>query len=421
MGIVLYKRLKELTSEEKRELLERGLKLERVLAYVKEIVDRVKLKGDRALLDYEKKFDEVELTAEELVVHREEFEEAWSETPTKVIEALEKAQDRVRTYQGKLLPEERKWLSDEVNIEVEWRPIERVGVYVPGGRAAYPSTVIMNVVPAQVAGVREIVLCTPPMRKQKKVNPAILAAAQLLGVERVYKVGGAQAIAAMAYGTETIPKVDKVVGPGNIYVTAAKYLVSREVGIDMLAGPSELLIIAGEHSNPEWLSLDLAAQAEHDPEAQAVLVTTSRKLAERVAERCRELLSQVAGKIVVLIADNLEEAIEFTNEYAPEHLAVVEVEEERGLLNNIKNAGTVFIGEYTAPALGDYILGANHVLPTSGGARWRGELTVYDFLKPVTVQRVSAKALKELGEAAEILAEAEGLKWHASSIRARRQ
>ncbi len=417
MGTVLYKKLKELIGEDRRMLVERGLKLEEVLTYVKEIVDKVRREGDKALLDYEKRFDGVELAAEELVVQREEFEEAWRAIPSKIVEALEKARDRVREFQNKLLPKEERWLSEGVSIEVKWRPMERVGVYVPGGRAAYPSTVIMNIVPAQVAGVKEIVLCTPPMKKQKRVNPAILVAAQLLGVDKVYRVGGAQAIAAMAYGTETIPKVDKVIGPGNIFVTAAKHIVSREVGIDMLAGPSELLIIAGGKADSEWLSLDLAAQAEHDPEAQAVLITTSKELAEKVANRCRELSSQVAGKIVVLIADSLEEALEFSNEYAPEHLAVVGVKEE--LIDGIKNAGTVFIGEYTAPALGDYILGANHVLPTGGGAKWRGGLSVYDFLKPITFQRAASEALEKLGEAAEALAKVESLEWHAASIKAR--
>ena len=313
------------------------------------------------------------------------------------------------------MPEEWDYEKNGLKLGQLIRPLQRVGCYIPGGRASYPSTVLMATIPAKVAGVKEIVCVSPP-NKSGRVNDLVLVACKIVGVKEIYKVGGAQAIAALAYGTESIAKVQKIVGPGNIYVTAAKQLVSLEVAIDLPAGPSEVLIVAEEHANPEFIAFDLLAQAEHDPNACCILVTTSEKLAKEVYGR---LLSyKIEANCFILIAENLEDALNFTNEFAPEHLELI-LKNPTDFLERVKNAGSVFIGEYSPVACGDYASGTNHILPTLGYAKTFSGLTVYDFLKFISFQSLDKKALEKLGKTIITLAEAEGLKMHAESIRKR--
>ena len=391
---------------------------------VKEIIRNVKERGDEALIEYTEKFDGLSLTQETLEIPFEELERAYEEIDVNVKEALEVAEERIRKFHEKQL--ENSFFKEEEGIILGQKvlPLERVGIYVPGGKAAYPSTVLMNAVPAKVAGVEEIIMVSP------KPNRYTLAAAYLAGVDRVFQVGGAQAVAALAYGTDTVPKVDKIVGPGNVYVALAKKLLFGVVDIDMIAGPSEVLVIADESVDPDWVAADLLSQAEHDELAASILITPSEELAGKVSESVKKLLSSLERKEIaqksierfgtIFIVEDLEQACEVANFIAPEHLEIM-TEEPMALLPLIKHAGAVFLGEYTTEPLGDYILGPNHTLPTGGTARFFSPLGVYDFLKRSSVLYVSREGFRWVAHLAETLAEAEGLDAHALAVRIRRE
>lgn len=395
---------------------------------VKEILTAVKSRGDQAILDYTETFDRVRLRSEELLVSQAEIEEAMAAVEPKVIKALEAAAENIRRFHQKQL-EKDYFLKVGQNSRVGMlvRPLGTAGIYVPGGTAPLPSTVLMNVIPAQVAGVENIVVCTPP-NGQGKIAPVILAAATIAGAHRIYKVGGAQAIAAMAYGTETIPEVDKICGPGNIYVNTAKRLLYGQVDIDMFAGPSEILIIADETAIPAFVAADLLSQSEHDPLASAILITTSLRLADQVTMelegQCAKLQRQsileksLRDYCAIVEVESLEDGIVFANALAPEHLELC-VKEPEAHLPMIKNAGAVFMGNYSPEPLGDYFAGPNHTLPTSGTARFFSPLGTYDFMKKMSVIDYSAEDLKDSWQTVVTLAEAEGLDGHANALRVR--
>ena len=399
---------------------------------VKPILADVKKQGDKALRKYTRKFDRVELRGIE--VSGAEIRAALGKISKTELSALKTAKRNIERFAEGQLPKEwsRKMGNGVIAGEIV-RPLDIVGIYVPGGKYPLASSVLMNALPAKVAGVSKIVMCTPPSRDaagplggKSNVGAMVLAAAKIAGVDRVFKVGGAQAIAAMAYGTESIPKCDKIVGPGNIFVTAAKKIVFGQCGIDFLAGPSEVMVIA-EKGNPKFIAADLLAQAEHDENASAILVTTSKKLAKEVkdevgrqlkelgtAATARKSLKKYGG---ILVVKNLNEAFEVANGFAPEHLEIVGGNE--GLLKKVRNAGGVFLGEYSAEVMGDYATGTNHVLPTGGFARARGGLSAADFVKVMAVQRLSKEGLKRLGRTVVALAESEGLEGHAKAVKVR--
>lgn len=389
---------------------------------VTEIIENVKANGDKALFEYCKKFDKVDLTA--LEVTKEEIDEAFGVVEERFIRIIETAAENIREFHQNQV--RTSFVLNKKNGIVTGQkitPIEKVGLYVPGGTAAYPSTVLMDSIPAKIAGCNEICIVTPP-NAEGKVNPVILAAAKIAGVDRIFKVGGAQAVAALAYGTETVPKVDKIVGPGNAFVAEAKRQVFGLVSIDMIAGPSEILVVADGNSNPDFVAADLLSQAEHDKNASAVLVTDSYELAEKVSESLEKqipqlLRSEIArvsidnnGKIIV--AENLKDAIEAANEIAPEHLELC-VDNPFDYLDSVKNAGSIFMGRYCPEALGDYYAGPNHTLPTSGTARFSSPLSVDDFVKKSQFTYYTADALREVADDVAFFAEKEGLTAHAKS------
>jgi histidinol dehydrogenase len=393
---------------------------------VREILQSVKRQGDKALLHYTAEFDGLELRAEALKVSGAEMDAAYQQVSKELLDAIQLAHSRIEAFHQLRKP--KSWVNfaeDEVVLGKRYNPVDRAGLYVPGGRAAYPSTVLMNAVPAKVAGVPKIAMVTPP-GADGQINPAVLVAAQEAGIQDIYRVGGAQAIAALAYGTETIPKVDVITGPGNIYVTLAKKLVYGTVGIDSLAGPSEVLIIADRSANPTYVAADLLAQAEHDPLAAAILITTDSILAEKVATEVEEQLADHPRKIltekaiahygVIILVDTLEEAAELSNGFAPEHLEL-EVADPWELLQQIRHAGAIFLGTYTPEAVGDYLAGPNHTLPTSGTARFSSALGVETFIKHSSIIQYSSTALQKMGKAIETLADAEGLPSHRDSVR----
>jgi len=426
-------RLRNLSSKDKERILRRAsIDISGIETKVKDIIRRVKEIGDDEIVDfYERFFGRPVLDKKNIRVYSEEFEKAYESVPEELIDSLKYAKKNIEEFHKRQLPPE-VWffeVTEGVFVGQIWKPLETIGIYIPGGRAAYPSTVLMTVIPAKVAGVPRIVVCTPP-RSDGTVHPAILVALDILGVREVYRVGGAHAIAAMAFGTQTIPKVDKIVGPGNIWVTAAKKLLRNEVEIDFIAGPSEILIIADDSANPQYIAADMVAQAEHDPSAAAVLITTSSTLARRVSEEITRLVEKSPRRSIIeealrrygaiIIVDNLDEAFDFANEYAPEHIEIV----VQGLtmaeiLRKIRNAGSIFIGSYTPVALGDYVIGSNHVLPTSMIAKRRGGLSVFDFIKIIDFQYVTLKGFRKACEQAMILAEAEGLFEHKNSLKIR--
>ncbi|NPB07509.1 MAG: histidinol dehydrogenase [Aquificae bacterium] len=391
---------------------------------VKEILKRVREEGDRALLEFTEKFDGEKLSPEELEVPYEELERAYESIEEDVREALEVAEERIRVFHEKQL--ENSFIKEESGIILGQKvlPLERVGVYVPGGKAAYPSTVLMNVVPASVAGVEEIIMVSPRPSKYT------LAAAYIAGVSRVYRVGGAQAVGALAYGTETIPKVDKIVGPGNIYVALAKKLVFGTVDIDMIAGPSEILVIADERANPTWVAADLLSQAEHDELAAAILVTPSLDLAEKVKEEVTRILESLERSDIarsslsrfgtIFIVRDLYHACEVANHIAPEHLEIMTAD-PMALVPEIRHAGAIFMGDYTTEPLGDYLLGPNHTLPTGGTARFFSPLGVYDFLKRSSLLYVSREGFGRVADYAETIARAEGLTAHKLAVSVRKK
>jgi histidinol dehydrogenase len=391
-------------------------------AVARRIIANVRRQGDRALFRYSRQFDGVDLRGVGMTVTTHEVESACTDIPRSYFEALQVAAKNIRAVARRQLP--RPWQVQPlpgVKVSQVVRPLERVVCYVPGGRFPLPSTVLMSVIPAQVAGVREILITSP------KPAPAVLVAAYMLGVTRIYRLGGAQAVAAFAYGTESVPRVEKIVGPGNRYVAAAKKLVAGECGIDFVAGPSELVVVGGE-GNPKWIASDLVAQAEHDPDAVAMLITSSLKLARLVQACAAQIVSQLrlpvaqeslAGQGCIILTRNLAEAAELVNRLAPEHLTLLEGAE--GLLDRIHSVGSVFLGGYSPVAAGDYASGTNHILPTSGVARLRGGLSAADFVKYISVQQISRKGLARLRPSIVTLARVEGLEAHAESVLARFQ
>ncbi|WP_027340843.1 histidinol dehydrogenase [Halonatronum saccharophilum] len=392
------------------------------------IWDDVKAKGDGAIFEYTFRFDGAKLDSSTLEVSDEEIKEAYQKVDENFIRAIRKSIEKVGEFHRKQLRE--SWMDvkeDGVILGQKFEALERVGLYVPGGRAAYPSSVVMNGVPAKVAGVKEIVMVSPPA-KDGSMNPYTLVAAAEVGVDRIYKVGGAQAVAGLSFGTETMVKVDKIVGPGNIYVTLAKKLAFGYVDIDMLAGPSEVLVIADESANPRFVAADLLSQAEHDPMASSILVTTCEDLAWKVNEELEFQLAKLSRKDIaqeslenygaILIAKNMDEAIDLSNAFAPEHLEL-EVEDPFAILGKIKNAGAIFMGQYSAEPVGDYIAGPNHVLPTGGSARFYSPLNVDDFVKKSSIIFYSKAGLEKVKDDAIKIAEVEGLDAHANSIKVR--
>ena len=408
------------------EIFDRGTATADVSGLVREILANVKENGDKALFSYCEKFDKAKLTS--LEVTAEEIEEAFATVEPQFLSILEQAAENIRAFHTRQVRNS-FIINDKDGIVMGQKvtPIEKVGLYVPGGTAAYPSTVLMDSIPAKIAGCKEICVTTPPMANGK-VNPVILAAAKIAGVDRIFKVGGAQAIGALAYGTETVPKVDKIVGPGNAFVAEAKRQVFGLVNIDMIAGPSEILVIADGKSNPKWVAADLLSQAEHDKMASAVLVTDSMALAKAVAEEIETQLQvlprqEIArasiennGKIIV--AEDIGAVIAVANEIAPEHLELC-VDEPFAYLDKITNAGSVFMGRYCPEALGDYFAGPNHTLPTSGTARFSSPLSVDDFVKKTQYTYYTQNALQKVAEDVAFFAEKEGLSAHARSATVR--
>ena len=418
--------MSELVDEEAKGLLSRGLDVQAVMPAVVEIVNEVQERGDRALADLTERFDGVRIG--KVRVGADEIEKAGDQVPEKLKKALEIALENIAAFHHQELDRD-LWMTETSPGVLAGQmvvPLDSVGAYVPGGRAAYPSSALMTVVPAKVAGIERVIVCTPP-GKEGKVNPITLVAAEMAGADEIYRVGGVQAVSAMAFGTESIRPVQKIVGPGNIYVTAAKLLLRSTVEIDMPAGPSEVLIIADYTADPEILASDMIAQAEHDPQSISVLVTDDEDLAiatgaevEKQAKAAarREIVMKSLNRSAILTAATMEDAIVFSNSFAPEHLEII-VRDPMTVLSKIKNAGSVFLGPYTPVAAGDYASGTNHVLPTSGYARAFSGLNVDAFVKKITVQKISKEGLSLLKDAITILAEAEGLDAHAESVRKR--
>ena len=426
-------RIMKLEQEARKNLLEDLLKRSPNQYYeyeksVSQILDKVREEGDQALFSYTMQFDHAKIDKSTIRVTDEEIEEAYRLADPSLIQVIKKALGNIRSYHEKQM--QRSWFDaqpDGTILGQKVTALQRVGVYVPGGKAAYPSSVLMNIVPARVAGVEEIIMVTPP-GKDGKVTPNTLVAAKEAGADVIYKVGGAQAIGALAYGTETIPKVDKIVGPGNIYVALAKKAVYGHVSIDAIAGPSEILVIADETANPRYVAADLLSQAEHDELASAILVTTSMELAEKVSEEIDGFLKELSRAEIIrksldnygyiLVADTMEEAIETANEIASEHLEI-QTKDPYDVMTKIRNAGAIFIGEYSSEPLGDYFAGPNHVLPTNGTAKFFSPLSVDDFIKKSSIIAYSRDALEKIHTEIETFAKAEQLTAHANSIHVR--
>lgn len=395
---------------------------------VNEIIANVRSNGDQAVFDYTQKFDGATVTVDNIEVTEDEIAEAYELVDQKLLEVIRKAKENIRVYHEK--QKQYSWFDSSIPgtmLGQKVTPIAKAGVYVPGGKAVYPSSVLMNIMPAKVAGVEEIIMTTP-CNKAGKVNPSTLVAAKEAGADRVFKVGGAQAIAALAFGTESIPKVDKIVGPGNIYVALAKKAVFGHVSIDSIAGPSEILVLADETANPRFVAADLLSQAEHDELASAILVTTSEELAEEVSREVDGFVKELSrGEIIqksldnyghILIAETLDDAIDAANEIASEHLEIV-TKDAFTVMTKIRNAGAIFIGEYSSEPLGDYFAGPNHVLPTNGTAKFFSPLSVDDFLKKSSIISYSKEALEAVHQDIEKFAKAEQLTAHANSIHVR--
>ena len=426
-------RIVKLTSETKKNILENLLKRSpnsygKFESAVNEILANVKADGDKALFNYTKEFDKADINASNVVVTQEEIDEAYKLVDSGLIEVIRKSLVNIRSYHEK--QKQYSWFDskpDGTLLGQKVSALARVGVYVPGGKAAYPSSVLMNVIPAKVAGVDEIIMCTPP-GKDGKVYPTTLVAAKEAGVDVIYKVGGAQAIAAMAYGTASIPKVDKIVGPGNIYVALAKKAVFGYVSIDSVAGPSEIMVLADETANPRYVAADLLSQAEHDEMASAILVTTSEELASKVSDEVDGFVKNLSRKEIIqksldtygyiLIASSMSEAIDVVNEIASEHLEIV-TKNPFDTMTRVRNAGAIFLGEYSSEPLGDYFAGPNHVLPTNGTAKFFSPLSVDDFIKKSSIISYSREALEAIHTDIESFATAEHLTAHANSIHVR--
>jgi histidinol dehydrogenase len=393
-------------------------------ARVMDIIARIRKEGDAALIELTRLYDRFDaVNASGLELSRDELKKAWDGLPAESAEALMKAGDRIRLYAERQKMDSWRYAEpDGTVLGQQVTPLDKVGVYVPGGKAAYPSSVLMNAIPAKVAGVPEIVMVVPTPGGE--TNPLVLAAAYLAGIDRVFRIGGAQAVAALAYGTATVPRVDKIVGPGNIYVATAKKLVFGQVGIDMVAGPSEILVISDGGTDPDWIAMDLFSQAEHDEDAQAILVSPDRAHLDAVEASIRRLLptmeraevirTSLSRRGALIEVRDLDEAAEVANRIAPEHLEL-SVEDPESLATKIRNAGAIFMGRYTAEALGDYCAGPNHVLPTSGTARFSSPLGVYDFQKRSSLIFCSPQGADQLARTASVLARGEGLTAHARS------
>lgn len=394
---------------------------------VASIIADVQSRGDDAVIELTSKFDGFDLTPETLAFTKTEIDAAIAKVPETEAEALQLAADRIRAYHEKQLPQD-EWWEDASGAKLGWRwsAVEAAGLYVPGGLASYPSSVLMNAIPAKVAGVDRLAICAPTPNGQ--YNPLVLLAARLAGVETVYRIGGAQAIAAMAYGTDTIEKVDTITGPGNAFVAAAKRRVYGTVGIDMIAGPSEILVIADKDNNPDWIAIDMLSQAEHDESAQAILITDNTKFGDQVIATIEKRLETLERRDIarkswedfgaVIIVDDLFEAAQLSDRIAPEHLELCVADAEE-YSKSIRHAGAIFIGAWTPEAVGDYIGGPNHVLPTARSARFSSGLSVLDFMKRTTLAKMTPNALAAIGPAAEILAKSESLEAHGLSVRAR--
>lgn len=426
-------RIIELTEEARTNILENLLKRSpnsygEFEGRVNKIIENVRANRDAAIFDYTKRFDGADINAENILVTEDEIKEAYEKVDEKLLTVIRKALVNIRKYHEK--QRQYSWFDSEesgIILGQKVTALEKVGVYVPGGKAVYPSSVLMNIVPAKVAGVKTIVMTTPP-GKDGKVNPATLVAAKEAGVDAIYKVGGAQAIAALAFGTESVPKVDKIVGPGNIYVALAKKAVFGFVSIDSIAGPSEIMVLADETANPRFVAADLLSQAEHDEMASAILVTTSRDLAEQVSKEVEGFVAQLSRKEIIqksldnygyiLVAESMDEAIATVNEIASEHLELV-TKNPFETMTKIRNAGAIFVGEYSSEPLGDYFAGPNHVLPTNGTAKFFSPLSVDDFIKKSSIISYSREALEPIYKDIVQFAECEQLTAHANSIRVR--
>ncbi len=394
---------------------------------VADILSDVADRGDAAVIELTKRFDRLDLTPETMAFSEAEIDEAISAVPTAERDALALAADRIRNYHTRQIPNDESW-TDPTGATLGWRwtPVDAAGLYVPGGLASYPSSVLMNAIPAAVAGVQRLAICVPT--PDGAVNPLVLLAARLSGVSEIYRIGGAQAIGALAYGTATVPAVDKITGPGNAFVAAAKRRVFGRVGIDMIAGPSEILVIADRDNNPAWIATDLLSQAEHDESAQAILITDDAAFGHAVAEAVEEQLASLErGAIAsaswrdfgaVITVPDLDRAADLSNRIAPEHLELC-VAEPESLAQKIRHAGAIFLGAWTPEAIGDYVGGPNHVLPTARSARFSSGLSVLDFMKRTTLARMTPGSLASIGAAAETLAKSESLQAHGLSVRAR--
>lgn len=426
-------RIVKLTEQERENILENLLQRSpnqygEYEATVNEILEEVKQRKDQALFDYTAKFDGVPITADTFQVTQKEMDEAYSQVDPHLVEIIRKSLKNIQEYHRKQV--RYSWFDskpDGTLLGQKVTALERVGVYVPGGKAVYPSSVLMNIVPAKVAGVDRIVMTTPP-GKDGKVYPITLVAAKEAGVDEIYKVGGAQAIGALAYGTESIQKVDKIVGPGNIFVALAKKAVYGHVSIDSIAGPSEILVLADETANPRYVAADLLSQAEHDEMASAILITTSEELAEKVSSEVDQFVRELSRSEIIqksldaygyiLVAENMQEAIDTANAIASEHLEIV-TSNPFDIMTRIRNAGAIFLGEYSSEPLGDYFAGPNHVLPTNGTAKFFSPLSVDDFIKKSSIISYSREALEQVHQDIEDFAEAEKLTAHANSIAVR--
>lgn len=412
-----------------RSLLNRSaMESEKELQTVKSILSDVRSEGDAALFQYTQKLDGARLTPDTMIVGEEEIAEAYRQISDELLQSLRKCTENIRVYHERQKRQSWMDIQDGKMVGQIIRPLQRVGTYIPGGRAAYPSTVLMNVIPAKVAGVSEVVLATP-CNKQGKVPPLTLVAAKEAGANIIFKMGGAQAIAALAYGTETVPRVDKITGPGNIYVALAKREVFGYVGIDMIAGPSEVLILADEHANSMYVAADMLAQAEHDPMAAAILITDSKAIAEKVVVELEKQLSGLSREVIadqslrehgaiVLVDDLKKQGVDLANQIAPEHLELL-VQEPMEWLGKIHNAGAIFLGEYSPEPVGDYYAGPNHTLPTNGTARFFSPMSVDDFIKKSSIIQYSRNALRMSYQDIACFAEAEGLQAHAKSVNIR--
>jgi len=396
-------------------------------AVVANIIADVRARGDQAVLELTAKFDRIQLTPETLRITAEEVTQAVAEAGSEERQALELAADRIRAYHARQLPEDAEW-TDAAGATLGWRwtPVSAAGLYVPGGLASYPSSVLMNAIPAKVAGVPRLAMVVPT--PDGVLNPLVLLAARIAGVDEIYRIGGAQAVAALAYGTKTIPAVDKITGPGNAFVAAAKRRVFGKVGIDMIAGPSEILVIADDENDPDWIALDLLSQAEHDESAQSILITTSASFGAAVATAVDKRLETIERRAIagaswrdngaIIVVPDLEMAAALSNRIAPEHLELC-VADTDALSAQITHAGAIFLGQWTPEAIGDYVGGPNHVLPTARSARFSSGLSVLDFMKRTTLARMTPQALRAIGPSAERLATSESLEAHGLSVTAR--